>query len=148
MKPLEICNALGMAGAYEGFPKFDGSFLHREEDGSIKAYIDRAYNGSEPWEVATGFDPDVLQKIQKIYAGDISGLTDEEKTIILNRVNDPIRLQRQDRYTAESDPIFFMWQRAKMNPTTGVIYDEQDWKDKVTEIDTELPYKTEVVVDL
>jgi len=40
---------------------------------------------------------------------------------------------RRSAYQLESDPIFFQWQR-------GDSYTEQDWKDKVAEIDARFPY--------
>lgn len=41
--------------------------------------------------------------------------------------------QRLAAYNLESDPIFFQWQR-------GATYTEQDWKNKVAEIDARFPY--------
>lgn len=46
---------------------------------------------------------------------------------------DAVNEQRRAAYQAESDPIFFQWQR-------GDSYTEQDWKDKVAEIDARFPY--------
>lgn len=42
---------------------------------------------------------------------------------------------RRQAYQAESDPIFFQWQR-------GETYTEQDWKDKIDEINERYPYPT------
>ena len=46
---------------------------------------------------------------------------------------DAVTEARRTAYQLESDPIFFQWQR-------GESYTEQDWKDKVAEIDARLPY--------
>jgi len=46
---------------------------------------------------------------------------------------DTVNETRRQAYQAESDPIFFQWQR-------GQSYTEQDWKDKVAEIDARYPY--------
>lgn len=46
---------------------------------------------------------------------------------------DAINDQRRSAYQLESDPIFFQWQR-------GDSYTEQDWKDKIAEIDARFPY--------
>lgn len=46
---------------------------------------------------------------------------------------DAVSVLRQQAYQAESDPIFFQWQR-------GETYTEQDWKDKVDEINARYPY--------
>lgn len=46
---------------------------------------------------------------------------------------DAINEQRRSAYQMESDPIFFQWQR-------GDSYTEQDWKDKIAEIDARFPY--------
>lgn len=46
---------------------------------------------------------------------------------------DAVNEARRAAYTAESDPIFFQWQR-------GDTYTEQDWLDKIAEIDARYPY--------
>lgn len=51
----------------------------------------------------------------------------------LQREIDAVNEFRRSAYQLESDPIFFQWQR-------GVSYTEQDWKDKVAEIDARFPY--------
>lgn len=43
-----------------------------------------------------------------------------------------VEQQRQQAYQSESDPLFFKWQR---NAGT-----EQEWLDKITEIDERYPY--------
>lgn len=46
---------------------------------------------------------------------------------------DAVTEKRRQAYQLESDPIFFQYQR-------GENYTEQDWKDKVDEINERLPY--------
>jgi len=46
---------------------------------------------------------------------------------------DDVTEARRLAYQNESDPIFFQYQR-------GENYTEQDWKDKVAEINARLPY--------
>lgn len=49
------------------------------------------------------------------------------------RAVEEVNALRRIAYQAESDPIFFQWQR-------GDTYTEEDWKAKIAEIDERYPY--------
>jgi hypothetical protein len=84
--------------------------------------------------------------MQKLVDGQLTDLTAEEivarqveeaawEAGVVERTNAAVRKQRQAAYAAESDPLFFAYQRAECT--------KQMWLDKIAEIKARFPYLEE-----
>lgn len=89
---------------------------------------------NEEWVISDN-DYDTLQWLSdasKPTQSELDALWPSTQVAVANRA---VEQKRIEAYRAESDPLFFQWQRGEAT--------EQQWKDKVSEIQARYPYEGE-----